>query len=57
LATLSGVAQATVSRLERGEELIHVKIDRIRLVLESNVVEFIAENCGSAGVRLRRKDG
>jgi len=54
LATLAGVAQATVSRLERGEELKQTTITAIRTALESAGVEFIDENGGGAGVRLRK---
>ncbi len=54
LATLSGVAQATVSRLERGEELRTTTAASIRAALEAAGVEFIDENGGGAGVRLRK---
>ena len=54
LATLAGVAQATVSRLERGEELKPTTITAIRTALESAGVDFIDENGGGAGVRLRK---
>lgn len=52
LAALAGVAQATISRLERGEELKPATVDAIRAALEQAGVEFIAENGGGAGVRL-----
>lgn len=54
LAVLAGVAQATISRLERGEELRPATIDSIRAALEAAGVEFIAENGGGAGVRLKK---
>lgn len=54
LAAIAGVAQATVSRLERGEELKLATVASIRAALESAGVEFIAENGGGAGVRLRK---
>lgn len=54
LASLAGVAQATVSRLERGEDLKQATIDTIRAALENAGVEFIPENGGGAGVRLRK---
>lgn len=54
LAALADVAQATVSRLERGEELKAVTVETIRTALESAGVEFIPENGGGAGVRLKR---
>ncbi|EAQ23221.1 hypothetical protein ROS217_18152, partial [Roseovarius sp. 217] len=49
------VAQATVSRLERGEELKPATVQTIRAALESAGVEFIPENGGGAGVRLKEK--
>ncbi|WP_326296916.1 helix-turn-helix domain-containing protein [Mesobacterium hydrothermale] len=54
LASLADVAQATVSRLERGEELKATTIQIIREALEAAGVEFIAENGGGAGVRLKK---
>jgi transcriptional regulator with XRE-family HTH domain len=54
LAALGGVAQATISRLERGEELRASTIATIRAALEAAGVEFIAENGGGPGVRLRK---
>lgn len=54
LAKSAGVAQATVSRLERGDELRPATITTIRSALEAAGVEFIEENGGGAGVRLRK---
>ena len=54
LAALADVAQATVSRLERGEELKPATVETIRTALESAGVVFIEENGGGAGVRLRK---
>lgn len=54
LAALSDVAQETVSRLERGEELKPDTIASIRSALEFAGVEFIAESGGGEGVRLRK---
>lgn len=54
LASLANVAQATISRLERGEELKPATVQSIRTALEAAGVEFIAENGGGAGVRLRK---
>ena len=54
LASLAGVAQATVSKLERGEVLKDSTVAAIRAALESAGVEFIPENGGGAGVRLRK---
>ncbi|WP_421702103.1 helix-turn-helix domain-containing protein [Aliiroseovarius sp.] len=54
LAKLANVAQATVSRLERGEELKETTLENIRTALENAGVEFIAENGGGAGVRMKK---
>lgn len=53
LARLAGVSPDTVARLERGEELKPATIAAIRAALEAAGVEFIEENNGGAGVRLR----
>ena len=54
LAKLAKVAQGTVSRLEAGEELKERTVDAIRSALENEGMEFIAENGGGAGVRMRK---
>lgn len=54
LAKLASVSPDTVARLERGEDLRPVTIAAIRAALEAAGVEFIAENGGGAGVRLRK---
>ena len=54
LAELANVSTNTVSRLEAGEELKPRTVAAIRHALESAGVEFIAENGGGAGVRLRK---
>lgn len=54
LAEQAGVSPNTVSRLERGEELKKSTIYSIRLVLENAGVEFIPENGGGAGVRIKK---
>lgn len=54
LAVLAGVSPNTVSRLERGEDLRPATVAAIRAALEAAGVEFIAENGGGAGVRLRK---
>jgi hypothetical protein len=48
------VAIDTVARFERGDELKERTVDAIRSALEIGSVEFIDENGGGAGVRLRR---
>lgn len=57
LAHLAMVAPATVSRLEAGEELKPRTVEAIRAALESAGVEFIPENGGGPGVRLRKREG
>ncbi|SOC08528.1 helix-turn-helix protein [Rhodobacter sp. JA431] len=53
LAALAGVSQGTVSRLERGEELREATVAAIKAALEAAGVEFLPENGGGAGVRLK----
>lgn len=53
----AGVSPNTVGRLERGEVLRQLTVDSIRAALESAGVEFIPENGGGAGVRLRGTNG
>jgi transcriptional regulator with XRE-family HTH domain len=54
LADLADVSNDTVVRFEGGQELKSRTIAAIRAALESAGVEFIAENGGGAGVRLRK---
>jgi transcriptional regulator with XRE-family HTH domain len=54
LAKLANVSTDTIARLERGEELKERTLAAVRTALESAGVEFIAENGGGAGVRLRK---
>ncbi len=54
LAAAAGVSTDTVARLERGEALRDSTLAVIRNALEAAGVEFIAENGGGAGVRLKR---
>lgn len=54
LAKLAKVAPATVSRLEAGEELKPRTVEAIQTALEAAGVEFIAENGGGPGVRLKK---
>lgn len=56
LAEKSGVSTNTIARLERGEELKASTIEAIRSALEAAGVQFISENGGGAGVRLRSKE-
>lgn len=54
LAKAADVSPNTIARLERGEDLKPSTIAAIRAALEAAGVEFIAENGGGAGVRLRK---
>lgn len=54
LAEKSGVSTNTIARFERGEELKTSTIETIRSALEAAGIEFIPENGGGAGVRLRK---
>jgi transcriptional regulator with XRE-family HTH domain len=55
LAGASGLSPTTISRLEAGELLSTARLlSSIRCALEDFGVEFIAENGGGAGARLRK---
>ena len=54
LAQAAGVSPNTVSRLERGEELKPATVEAMRAALEAAGVEFIPENGGGAGVRMKK---
>ena len=53
VAILASVSPTTITRLERGEGIYPRTLTVIRAALEAAGVEFIAENGGGAGVRLR----
>jgi transcriptional regulator with XRE-family HTH domain len=53
LAAAEGVSPAKVARLERGEKIRERTLAAIRSALEAAGVEFIEENGGGPGVRLR----
>ena len=55
LAAASEVSTNTITRFERGEHLKGATVDRVRAVLEDAGVEFIPENGGGPGVRLKKK--
>lgn len=55
LAELASVSPNTIARLERGEGLYPRTLDSVRSALEAAGVEFIQENGGGPGVRLRRE--
>lgn len=54
LAEAASVSPNTIARFERGEELKPATLDGIQAALEAAGVEFIPENGGGAGVRLRK---
>lgn len=56
LAALAKVAPATVSRLEAGEELKPRTVEAIQHALERAGIEFIPENGGGVGVRIKKRD-
>jgi transcriptional regulator with XRE-family HTH domain len=57
LASAAAASPDTVSRFERGEPLREETVERLRKALEAAGVEFIAENGGGPGVRLKGKSG
>jgi transcriptional regulator with XRE-family HTH domain len=54
LAMEAKVAIDTVARFERGEELKERTVEALQMALENGGVEFIDENGGGPGVRLRK---
>lgn len=54
LAKLAGVSPDTIARLERGETIRETTISAVRGALEKSGVQFIEENGGGAGVRLKK---
>jgi transcriptional regulator with XRE-family HTH domain len=55
LAKKAGVTANTVTRIENGADAKQSTIDRLRQALEAAGVEFIDENGGGPGVRLRKR--
>jgi transcriptional regulator with XRE-family HTH domain len=55
LAEAAEVSPDTVARLERGEVLRSDTLQKLRRTLEKAGVEFITENGGGPGVRLRKR--
>lgn len=55
LAERASVAVATLSDFERGTRHPHPRtLEAIRIALETAGIEFVPENGGGAGVRLKR---
>lgn len=53
LAKLASVSPNTITRLERGERLLPRTLKTVRSALETAGAEFLDENGGGPGVRLR----
>lgn len=54
LAEAAGVSTNTITRLEAGEELKPRTVAAVQAALELAGIEFIPENGGGAGARLRK---
>lgn len=54
LAKRAGTGVNTVNRFEAGQDARVSSLEKMRAALEAAGVEFIAENGGGAGVRLRK---
>lgn len=54
LAEAAQVSTNTITRFEKGEDLRPRTVSAIRAALEAAGIEFIPENGGGAGVRLRK---
>jgi transcriptional regulator with XRE-family HTH domain len=56
LADRAGVSRDTINRIEAGDATVKAKtVAAIRSSLEAAGVEFIPENGGGAGVRLKKE--
>ena len=55
LAKKAGVTANTVTRIENGADAKQSTMDKLQHALEVAGVDFIDENGGGAGVRLRRR--
>ncbi|MGK9171590.1 helix-turn-helix domain-containing protein [Inquilinus limosus] len=54
VAKLADVSTNTITRLERGEQLKDSTVHAVRAALEAAGIEFIPENGGGPGVRLKK---
>ena len=54
LAKIAGVGVNTVNRFEAGQDARMSSVDKMRAAMEAGGVEFIPENGGGAGVRLKK---
>ena len=55
LAKQANITAATVTRIEAGRDGYAATFDAIRAAFEGAGVEFIPENGGGAGVRLKKR--
>jgi transcriptional regulator with XRE-family HTH domain len=55
LGKKAGVAANTVTRIENGADAKQSTMDKLQRILEAAGIEFIDENGGGPGVRLRKK--
>ena len=55
LAKKAGVTANTVTRIENGADARQSTMDRLQHALEAAGIEFIQENGGGPGVRLRKR--
>jgi transcriptional regulator with XRE-family HTH domain len=55
LAEKAGVTANTVTRIENGADAKQSTMDKLQQALESAGIEFIDENGGGPGVRLRKR--
>ena len=55
MAAAAKVSIDTVVRFERGDELKDRTVEAIQRALEAGGIEFIDENGGGAGVRVRKR--
>ncbi|MEM9616422.1 MAG: helix-turn-helix transcriptional regulator [Pseudomonadota bacterium] len=53
LAALADVTPNTISRIENGGDAMASTLEKIKTALEGEGVQFIPENGGGPGVRLR----
>ncbi|WP_310354251.1 helix-turn-helix domain-containing protein [Methylobacterium sp. BE186] len=56
LAREAGIGINTVNRFEAGQDARVSSLEKMRQALEDAGLEFIPENGGGAGVRLRKKN-
>ena len=55
LAVAAKVSVDTVARFERGDELKERTVDAIHRALEAEGIDFIRENGGGPGVRIKKR--